>query len=76
MDNNITSEYSLSEDDLIPLYFHDLVNKKFIPFRAFLTDVSESSDANWSRLDILEGQMGSNIFRFTRTLSVGFNVQL
>ena len=64
MDNNITSEYSLSEDDLIPLYFRDLVNKKFIPFRAFLTDVSESSDANWSEeLDILEGQMGSNIFR-------------
>tara|TARA_B100002019_G_scaffold51741_1_gene44023 strand:+ start:3368 stop:4852 length:1485 start_codon:yes stop_codon:yes gene_type:complete len=76
VDNNITSEYSLSEDDLIPLYFHDLVNKKFIPFRAFLTDVSESSDANWSEVRYLGRADAVQIYSgFTRTLSVGFNVQ-
>jgi hypothetical protein len=76
VDNNIRSEYSLAEDDLIPLYFHDLVNKKFIPFRAFLTDVSESSDANWSEVRYLGRADAVQIYSgFTRTLSVGFNVQ-
>ncbi len=76
LDNNIRSEYSLAEDDLIPLYFHDLVNKKFIPFRAFLTDVSESSDANWSEVRYLGRADAVQIYSgFTRTLSVGFNVQ-
>jgi hypothetical protein len=76
IDNNIRSEYSLAEDDLVPLYFHDLVNKKFIPFRAFLTDVSESSDANWSEVRYLGRADAVQIYSgFTRTLSVGFNVQ-
>lgn len=76
VDNNIRSEYSLAEEDLIPLYFHDLVNKKFIPFRAFLTDVSESSDANWSEVRYLGRADAVQIYSgFTRTLSVGFNVQ-
>lgn len=76
VDNNIRSEYSLAEEDLIPLYFHDLVNKKFIPFRAFITDVSESSDANWSEVRYLGRADAVQIYSgFTRTLSVGFNVQ-
>ena len=25
-----------AKDDFIPLYFHDLVNKKYVPFRSFI----------------------------------------
>ena len=75
-DNNIRSEFSFAEDDLIPMYFHDLVNKKFIPFRSFITDVSESADANWSEVRYLGRADAVQIYSgFTRTLSVGFNVQ-
>lgn len=76
VDNNIRSEYSLAEEDMIPLYFHDLVNKKFIPFRAFLTDVSESSDATWSEVRYLGRADAVQVYSgFTRTLSVGFSAQ-
>ena len=65
-----------SEDsDLIKFYFHDLVNDKYIPFRATLTGLNENYNADWSaieyigRADKLQSYKG-----FSRSISFKFNV--
>ena len=65
-----------SEDsDLIKFYFHDLVNNKYIPFRATVTGLNENLNADWTaieyigRADKLQSYKG-----FSRTLSFKFNV--
>ena len=64
-----------SEDsDLIKFYFHDLVNDKYIPFRATLTGLNENYNADWSaieyigRADKLQSYKG-----FSRSISFKFN---
>ena len=65
-----------SEDsDLIKFYFHDLVNNKYIPFRATVTGLNENYNADWSaieyigRADKLQSYKG-----FSRTIGFKFNV--
>ena len=65
-----------SEDsDLIKFYFHDLVNNKYIPFRATVTGLNENLNADWTaieyigRADKLQSYKG-----FSRGLSFKFNV--
>ena len=65
-----------SEDsDLIKFYFHDLVNDKYIPFRATVTGLNENLNADWTaieyigRADKLQSYKG-----FSRGLSFKFNV--
>ncbi len=69
-------ENNYSEDsDLIKFYFHDIVNNKYIPFRATVTGLNENYNADWStieyigRADKLQSYKG-----FSRTLSFKFNV--
>jgi len=65
-----------SEDnDLIKFYFNDIVNNKYIPFRATVTGLNENLNADWSpieyigRADKLQSYKG-----FSRSLSFKFNV--
>lgn len=69
-------EKTYSEDsDLIKFYFHDLVNNKYIPFRATVIGLNENLNADWSpieyigRADKLQSYKG-----FSRSLSFKFNV--
>ena len=66
---------SYSEDsDLIKFYFHDIVNNKYIPFRATITGFNENYNADWTaieyigRADKLQSYKG-----FSRSLSFKFN---
>jgi hypothetical protein len=73
--NNFEKEYSKEDSDLIKFYFHDLVNDKYIPFRATVTGLNENLNADWTaieyigRADKLQSYKG-----FSRTLSFKFNV--
>ena len=73
--NNFEKKYSKEDSDLIKFYFHDLVNDKYIPFRATVTGLNENLNADWTaieyigRADKLQSYKG-----FSRTLSFKFNV--
>lgn len=74
--NNIRSEASFRHEDLIPMYFHDLVNKKFIPFRSFINSVSEGSNATWTDVSYIGRADKVYVYTgFTRTLTLDFTVQ-
>ena len=68
-------KYDPNQSDLISFYFQDLVNKKYIPFRATVTGINENINAEWSsieyigRADKLQSYKG-----FSRSLSFKFNV--
>ena len=69
-------EKNYTEDsDLIKFYFHDVVNDKYIPFRATVTGLNENFNADWSaieyigRADKLQSYKG-----FSRSISFKFNV--
>jgi hypothetical protein len=64
-----------AREDFIPLYFHDLVNKKYIPFRSFIDSLSDQSDAEWTDTQYLGRADKVYVYKgFTRTMSVDFNV--
>jgi hypothetical protein len=73
--DNFEKEYSKEDSDLIKFYFHDLVNDKYIPFRATVTGLNENLNADWTaieyigRADKLQSYKG-----FSRSLSFKFNV--
>ena len=74
-DEEFEKQYSKEDSDLIKFYFHDIVNDKYIPFRATVTGINENYTADWSsieyigRADKLQSYKG-----FSRTLSFKFNV--
>ena len=67
------SEYT-DDSDLIKFYFYDVVNDKYIPFRATITGLNENYTADWSaieyigRADKLQSYKG-----FSRSISFKFN---
>ncbi len=80
-DKKITDQTDVSDwntydpytDDLIAFYFYDMVNEKYIPFRASITNLNDSFQAEWTnyeyigRADKLYSYKG-----FGRTLSFSF----
>lgn len=69
------TEYRPYDDDLIAFFFYDVVNDKYIPFRATVKGINEAGTANWDplrfigRADQLYSYNG-----FSRTLSFTFNI--
>lgn len=69
------NEYIKEDSDLIKFFFHDIVNDKYIPFRATITGLNENLNADWSaieyigRADKLQSYKG-----FSRAISFKFNV--
>ena len=61
--------------DLIFFYFYDLVNEKYIPFRATLNSISEANQVTWDPVEYLGRADKLYLYKgFERTLSFGFTV--
>lgn len=74
-DANLKTGPDWTDEDFVPLYFHDLVNKKYVPFRSLITSISDQSDATWNETQYLGRADKVYVYSgFTRTLSVEFNV--
>lgn len=69
------TEWKPYEDDLIAFFFYDVVNEKYIPFRATVRNLSESNNANWEELKFL-GRADAlySYSGFTRNLAFSFTV--
>lgn len=69
------TEWKPYDDDLIAFFFYDVVNEKYIPFRATVKNLSEANNALWDELrfigrsDALYSYSG-----FTRNLSFNFTI--
>jgi hypothetical protein len=73
--NKRGNDYSPYEDDIIAFYFHDLVNDKYIPFRATVVGINETLSSDWT--DVKYINRADKLFTyggFTRTLGFKFNV--
>jgi hypothetical protein len=69
------SEYKPYEDDLIAFFFYDVVNGKYIPFRATVKTISEGNTAFWDELRFIgRSDQLYSYNGFSRTLSFTFNV--
>lgn len=63
------------EDDLIAFFFYDVVNQKYIPFRATVKSISEGNTAIWDELRFIgRSDLLFSYGGFSRTLSFTFNV--
>ena len=67
--------YEPYKDDQIAFYFHDLVNDKYIPFRATVKGLSEQLSADWSEVSYIgRADKLHNYTGFKRTISFNFQV--
>ena len=63
----------MEKADFVALYFHDLVNKKYIPFRAFINSMSDQFDATWNDVNYLGRADAVQIYGgFARSFSIDF----
>jgi len=63
------------EDDQIAFYFYDVVNEKYIPFRAAIKGLSESSNASWEEMPFIgRGDKVYSYGGFNRNASLGINI--
>jgi hypothetical protein len=63
------------EDDLIAFHFYDVVNQKYIPFRATVKGISEGNTAYWDELRFIgRADQIYSYNGFARTLTFTFNV--
>lgn len=63
------------KDDQIAFFFYDAVNDKYIPFRATVKGIAESSNAAWEELTFIgRADRLYSYGGFTRTLSFNFDV--
>lgn len=69
------TEWKPYDDDLVAFYFYDVVNSKFIPFRATVKGISEGNTAYWDELRFIgRSDQLYSYNGFSRTLSFTFNV--
>ena len=82
-DKNISDEtgvdnwkkYDPYQDDLIAFYFYDMVNEKHIPFRASITGINDSFQADWTNYEYLGRADKLYSYKgFSRTLNFSFRV--
>ena len=68
-------QYKPYESDQIAFYFHDLVNDKYIPFRATVKGLNEQLSADWSAVNYI-GRADTlyNYTGFKRTISFDFQI--
>jgi len=63
------------EDDQIAFYFYDVVNEKYIPFRAAIKGLSEASNASWEEMPFIgRGDKVYSYGGFNRNLSMNINI--
>ena len=69
------TEYKPYEDDLIAFFFYDVVNQKYIPFRATVKGITEGNAAIWDELRFIgRADQLYSYNGFSRTLSFTFNI--
>lgn len=69
------TEWKPYEDDLIAFFFYDVVNEKYVPFRATVKAISEGNTAFWDELRFIgRADQLYSYNGFSRTLSFTFNV--
>mgnify|MGYP000951577903 CR=1 FL=1 len=62
-------------DDTIALYFYDVVNENYIPFRATIQGINASNNASWEELSFIgRGDKLYSYGGFTRNLSFNIHV--
>lgn len=70
-----TRQWNPSSDDQIAFYFYDVVNEKYIPFRATVKGLSESGNASWEELQFIgRADKVYSYGGFNRNLSLTFTV--
>lgn len=63
------------KDDLIAVYFYDVVNKKYIPFRSIIKGLTESGNASWEELPFIgRADKVYSYGGFNRNLSLSIRV--
>jgi hypothetical protein len=68
-------EWKPYDDDLIAFFFYDVVNSKYIPFRATVKGINESNNALWDELRFMgRADAVYSYTGFTRNLSFTFTV--
>jgi hypothetical protein len=62
-------------DDQIAFYFYDVVNEKYIPFRAAVKGINESATATWEEMQVIgRGDKVYSYAGFNRNLSFGLKI--
>ena len=67
--------YEPYNDDLIAFYFYDIINEKYIPFRASVTGINDSFQAEWANYNYIG--RADKLYTYsgiTRQLSFSFKV--
>ena len=69
------TQYDPYQDDLIAFYFYDMVNEKHIPFRASITGINDSFQAEWTNYEYIGRADKLYTYKgFSRSLSFSFRV--
>ena len=72
---NSSGEYDTDYSDIIAFYFHDLVNDRYIPFRATVKGINEQAQAEWTDINYIgRADKLYNYKGFSRTLGFNFIV--
>lgn len=70
-------EWSPYRDDMIALYFYDIVNDKYIPFRATPRGIQETVSVNWEELSFIgRADRVYSYNGYNRSLSFSFTVHI
>jgi hypothetical protein len=68
-------KWSPYDDDLVAMYFYDVVNKKYIPFRTAIKGLNESANASWEEMSFIgRADKTYSYAGFTRNLSFNLNI--
>ncbi len=71
------TEWRPYQDDQIAFYFYDVVNEKYIPFRAIIRGLQETDAANWEELSFIgRADKLYSYSGFNRSLTFGFTVHI
>lgn len=63
------------KDDLIAFYFYDVVNDKYIPFRATVRNLQETDSTNWEELSFIgRADRLYSYGGYNRSLTFGFTI--
>jgi len=64
-------------DDIIAFYFYDIINEKYIPFRATIHGLQESNNATWEELQFIgRADRLYSYSGFNRSLNISFTVNI
>ena len=59
--------------DFIPFTLHDIVNRKYLPFRSYINSISDQSDAEWNQIRYIGRADNVQIYNgFSRIVSLDF----